>query len=298
MKLENGRLQVSFAEAGELQTQRFDHTAVITQVVLDGMHSFCTPEQVRPGRRSTNGIGLCGEFVLNGAAEQAKAGEWFCKPGVGLLRQTEDHLPFDMWKTYEIRPFAVTVQSIDGEVIFRQNAIPGGGYGVDIEKAFRLENNSLILDIRVRNVGTQTCCLQEYQHNFVSLAGTPVSEGYVLELGCDGSLREIEHKTLRQGDETVLPSAVRAGEDKVFWERDMDGRILYHRSETVMQKPPFGWRLYHSRQKTSVAEKTDFCPSRIDVWAVEHCVCAELYHTVQLKPGETAHWQRVWMFEA
>lgn len=298
MKLENERLQVSFAEAGEIQTQRFDNTAVVTQVVLDGKHSFCTREQVLPGRRTTNGMGLCGEFVLSGAAEKAKAGDWFCKPGVGLLRQREDQRPYDMWKTYKVRPFAVEVQSGDGEVIFRQEAVPSGGYGVDIEKSFRLEENSLVLDIRVRNVGTEGCGLQEYQHNFVSLAGLPVSEGYVLELPCDELLQQIEGQTLRQGDEIVLPSAVHVGEDKVFWERDMDGRILYHRSETVRQKPPFGWRLYHVRQKTSVAEKTDFCPSRIDVWAVEHCACAELYHTVQLMPGETAYWQRVWTFEA
>lgn len=298
MKMENERLQVTFAEPGEVPTQRFDNTAIVTRVVLDGTHAFCTREQVLPGRRTTNGVGLCGEFVLNGAAENAKAGEWFCKPGVGLLRQREDHLPYDMWKTYEVRPFAVTVQSGDGEVIFRQEALPDGGYGVDIEKAFRLEGNSLVLDIRVRNAGTERCSLQEYQHNFVSLAGLPVSEGYILELPCDKSLEEIEGKTLRQGDEIVLPSAVRVRGDKVLWKRDMDGRVLYHRLETVDQQPPYRWRLCHSQQTASVAEETDFRPSRIDVWAVEHCVCAEFYHAVELAPGETAHWQRVWTFDA
>lgn len=298
MKLENERLQISFADAQQIRTQRFDNTAIVTQVVLDGACSFCTSEQVLPGRRTTNGVGLCGEFVLPGAAENAKAGEWFCKPGVGLLRQIEDHLPYDMWKTYEIRPYAVHMQPTDDGVVFRQEGTPCGGYGVDIEKRYRLQENRLILDIDVRNVGAVEICLQEYQHNFVSLAGLPVSEGYVLELNGDKLLREMEGQTLRQGDEIPLPSAVRVQGNEVSWEKNMDGCVLYHRSEEIDPEQTPYWTLHHLRSEASVTEQTGFVPSRVDVWAVEHCVCAEFYHAAHLAPGETSHWQRIWTFEA
>lgn len=296
MKLENGCIQVTFIEPEKILTQRFDHTAIVTQVVLDGIHPFCTQEQVIPLRRSTNGIGLCGEFILDEAWADAKAGEWVCKPGVGLLRQMEDNQLYDMWKTYEARPFEVTMQVRDHEILFQQKAIPCNGYGIDIEKIFHLEDNRLILDIRVRNAGTKECTLKEYQHNFVSIDHYPVGPGYVLELPNDRILNETEKQTLRQGDEIRLPSAVEVQNDQVLWTRNMDGSVLYHRSEEVGQKPPYRWTLQHAESDAAVAEQTDFCPSRIDVWAVEHCVCAEFYHTVHLLPGEPAHWRRTWTF--
>lgn len=298
MKLENERLHVRFADPELVQTQRFDHTAIVTEVILEGKYSFCTPEQVLPGRRTTNGIGLCGEFVLAGAAESARAGEWFCKPGVGLLKQLEGGMPFDMWKHYEVRPFAVTADSTSDQILFRQSAVPSGGYAVDIEKAFCLRGNRLMLDITVRNTGDKEWVLQEYQHNFVSLEGMEIGPGYVLDLCCDKTLSQIEGKTLRQGDEIHLPSAVRFEKNSVFWEKDMREKILYHRSEEIAPGMPRCWTLRHLRSGASVSEETNFCPTRIDIWSVEHCACTEFYQTVRLAPGEEAHWRRTWTFEA
>lgn len=296
MKLENSRLQVTFADPGQLKTQRFDHTAMVSQVVLDGKYTFCTPEQVLPARRTTFGFGLSGEFVLTGAAEAAGTGEWFCKPGVGLMLQLSAGASYDMWQPYELQPFPVTAETAPEQIIFRQKAIPGG-YSVDIEKAFSLRENRLVLDISVRNTGNRAFVLQEYQHNFVSLEGMPVGEGYVLDLPCDSLLQEAAHQTLRQGDEIMLPSAVRVEGASVIWEQDMNEKILYHRSEAVDPNPPHRWTLRHLRSAVSVSEQTDFCPSRIDIWSVEHCICPEFYHTVRLSPGETAHWRRTWTFD-
>lgn len=297
MKLQNARLQVNFADPQTNHNQRFDHTAVATQVVLDGKYAFCMPEQVLPARRSTGGVGLCGEFVLAGAAEAAKAGEWFAKPGVGLVQQTEDGAAYDMWKPYAIRPFGATAQASAEAIIFRQQAVPCGGYAVDIEKVFRLQDNRLILDITVCNGGEKPCALQEYQHNFVSLEGMEIGEGYVLDLPCDKALAQIERQTLRQGDEIILPSAVRVEGKSALWKTDMRERIVYHRSEEIDPHAPHSWTLRHLRSGVSVLEETSFAPSRIDVWAVEHCVCAELYQSVRLAPGERASWRRAWRFD-
>lgn len=296
MILENERLQITFAKPGEVQTQRFDHTAIVTQVVLDSQYAFCTPEQVIPERRTTHGVGLCGEFVLEGAAEAAKANEWFCKPGVGLLRQTEDYKPYDIWQEYERRSFSVEERHNGNEMIFRQKAIVCGGYGLDIEKAFRLQGNCLILDIFARNAGSKVCNLKEYQHNFLAPGNHPVGPGYVLQLPCDGDLKKIEGRTLLQGDERTMPSAVRVKDDMVYWTEKMDRLVLYHRSENVKSRANHLWRLWHTLSNLSVQEQVNFCPSRIDVWAVEHCVCPEFYHSVRIAPGELAHWRRIWTF--
>lgn len=293
MELKNQRLQIKF---GEIPTQRFDRTAVVTEVVLDGKYTFCTPEQVLSRRRTTNGRGLCGEFVLPGAAEGARAGEWFVKPGIGLLKQTQDGAGYDMWKSYECRPFDVTAEIGQTQAVFRQKGTVSGGLGVDIEKRFSLEENRLILDISVTNIGDKATELQEYQHNFLSIEGLPVGGGYILELPCDRALPYFVNNTLRQGDEIRLPSAVAVAGDSVRWISDMTEKILYHRSEEIDPAAPRRWTLRHTGSRVSVTEEADFLPTRLDVWSVEHCVCAEFYNTVTLAPGETAGWRRVWTF--
>lgn len=296
MKLENERLRVAFAAPEELCTQRFDHTAQVSEVILDGKYAFCTPEQVLPGRVTTEGRGLCGEFVLAEAAEAAKAGQWFCKPGVGLLKQLADGAPYDMWKSYECRPFRVTAELTSDRAVFRQAAIPGS-YAVDVGKVFTLEENRLILDITLTNSGEKACFVQEYQHNFVSLEGKAIDRGYILDLACDRTLAQIEGSTLRQGDEIRLPSAVAASENRVVWEKEMTGKVLYHRSGDIDPGKPYRWTLRHTHSPASVTEETDFCPTRIDIWAVEHCVCTEFYNACAIAPGEQAHWRRTWRFE-
>lgn len=298
MMLENERLRVCFAEPEALaEQQRFDRTAMVAEVTLDGVHKFCTPEQLLPHRRTTNGRGLCGEFVLPGAAEEAQAGEWFLKPGVGLLKQSADGAALDMWKRYEMRPFPVSVEECDGNIRFRQEATPCNGWAVDIEKRFHLEENRLILDISARNSGEKPIELQEYQHNFVSLSGAAVGPGYVLELECDRLLSQLEGQTLRQGDEQVISSAVRVAGTQVAWIADMNEKILYHRSEQIDPGAARRWKLKHLPSGVSVSEETEFTPSRIDIWSVEHCACPEFYHTAHIAPGESAAWRRIWKFE-
>ena len=53
LKLANHRLQVEIAEPGEVyHGSRFDWTGFITQVTLDGEHTYCVPESLVPGQGS------------------------------------------------------------------------------------------------------------------------------------------------------------------------------------------------------------------------------------------------------
>lgn len=298
MKLENSRLSVTFAGCGEIDTQRFDNTAIVTQVTLDGRYGFCVPEQLLPHRKTTNGVGLCGEFVLDGPAEEAKAGEWYLKPGVGLLRQLEDGMLFDMWKRYEAALFPVTAECGEDTALFRQNCTVQNGWGLDIEKRFTLQNNRLILDYAVTNTGEKLCLLREYQHNFVSLAGENAQKGYRLSMPCNGLTGEYETGRVRsQSTGEAAEGVLRAEGTDVVWLQDLEDRVLYHRSETILPNAPRHWKLSLEGSPVTMAEETDFTPSRIDVWAPEHCISAEYYRSVSVAPGETARWRRTWIFE-
>lgn len=297
MKLKNERLEITFTDPSEMTSPRFAHAGFITEALLDEKWQFCMPEQLLPERRNSKGCGLSGEFVL-ATGELAKTGEWFFKPGVGLVKQTTDFQRFNIFGTYEVKPFPVTVEYADSQsVTFFQKGTVWNGYGADIRKTYRLQDHQLILDIQVTNIGTETFELSEYQHNFVSLDHIPAGPGYQLTLPCAKNLKKIEHATLRQRDEAPMPSAVHVQDNTVHWNNTLDNRILYHESYDVDKEAPRSWMLRHENCPVSISEETDFTPSTIIVWAVEHCICAELYHTVQLAPGESAQWQRRWTFK-
>lgn len=297
MKLKNERLEITFTHPTEMTSPRFAHAGFITEVLFDEKWQFCMPEQILSGRRNSNGCGLSGEFVL-ATGELAKEGEWFFKPGVGLVKQTSNFQRFNIFGTYEVQPFSVTIEQVNEQSItFSQNGAVCNGYGADIRKTYHLKDNQLILDIEVTNIGSERMELSEYQHNFVSLDQLPVGPGYQLTLPFDQNISQLEHATLQWGDEQPMPSAVYVQGNTVYWNDTLDNRILYHESYDIDTDAPASWTLAHTNCPVSIHEETDFTPSMIIVWAVEHCICAELYQTVHLAPGETACWQRRWLFE-
>ena len=296
MKLENERLEITFTDPATMTTPRFNHAGFITKVLLDQTYQFCMPEQILTNRRNSHGHGLSGEFVLP-TGELAKCGEWFFKPGVGLVKQTADFQRFNIFGTYEIQAFPIKVEQPSKDtIVFKQAGPSHNGYGASIYKTYHLENNQLILDIEVTNTGSETLDLSEYQHNFISLEQIPTGPGYVLELPCDKSLSKLEQATLRQGDEHPMESIVAVQGKEVHWTASAENRILYHESYDIDSESSSHWTLRHENSSVSVREEVDFIPSMIIVWSVEHCVCAELYHTVKLTQGEHAHWRRIWTF--
>lgn len=83
---------------------RFDWNGFITQVTLDGKHTFCVPEALEPGR-GTGGCGLCGEFGIHDPLgyDETPIGEYFPKIGAGLLKRPDSE-PYDFFRKYEAVP--------------------------------------------------------------------------------------------------------------------------------------------------------------------------------------------------
>ena len=95
--LKNQRLEVTIRLPGsQPESERFDSSCVVEQVLLDGEHTFCQPEQKIASRVTCWGFGLNAEFDMNDVARKARKGELFPKPGVGLMTQIEDNRPYDL----------------------------------------------------------------------------------------------------------------------------------------------------------------------------------------------------------
>lgn len=80
--LKNQRLEVTIRLPGsQPESERFDSSCVVEQVLLDGKHTFCQPEQKISSRVTCWGFGLNAEFDMNDVARKAKKGAFFPQTG-------------------------------------------------------------------------------------------------------------------------------------------------------------------------------------------------------------------------
>ena len=299
--LKNDHLQAEIRLPGsEPESQRFDSAAVISQVTLHGQHVFCQPEQVFPERVTCYGFGLCSEFVMDDVGKLARKGDFFPKPGVGLLRQIEDGRIYDKWSCYEEKKFAKAWENGEDWIIFREEPVVCLGIGLKIRREMRLEENAILLNTIVENVGTERAVLAEYQHNFVAIDNLPVGEGYCLEIPFDGTLPEMERSfTVLSTGEPLADGCVRVEGSQVRWIRTEPDRTWQKitEPEDILNCETYGWKLTHKDSPVSIAEVCGFKPAKLVLWGVEHCICTEAYHGIDLLPGEKECFTRKWIFE-
>ena len=300
--IQNERLAVTFRYAPHtLFSERFEAAGVAEQVCLDGKYRFCEPEQRLAGRVTCGGVGLCGEYVWDELACEAKPGEQFPKLGVGLLTQRPEGGPYNMWKHYETQPFPLSARFEKGRAVFVQEPVPCLGIAARITKTVTLEGASLRTETTLENIGERTLALSEYQHNFVSLNGVPAGPGYRLKLPMDGTIEEISGSAYDVRDFRARRSGfMRAEGDSILWLKSMDGHGYHKETAENDLHPERGncWRLTHDSLPLSVCEELCFRPSRLVLWGVEHCICTEAYIPLSVEPGESQTWTRLWHFGA
>src|SRR5512135_3483133 len=91
IQLHSDRLEVEISQPGAAYSgTRFDWSGFVTQVTLDGKHTYCIPESLVPGEGS-GGIGLCNEFGIDSPVgfDETKPGDLFPKIGIGLLTRLD-----------------------------------------------------------------------------------------------------------------------------------------------------------------------------------------------------------------
>jgi hypothetical protein len=170
MVLRSDRLRVDIATPGTLyRGSRFDWTGLITQVTLDGRHTFCVPEGIHA--TSIGGIGLCNEFGIFHPIGyyDAAIGEQFPKLGVGLLTKL-DGSDYRFNFRYPIEPFPIVVnQNGDCDVEFVVSPVDCRGYAASLVKRVSVRATELTIGYELTNTGKQRLATREYNHNFLSI---------------------------------------------------------------------------------------------------------------------------------
>ncbi len=286
--LNSDRLSVEIARPGALYAgTRFDWSGFITQVTLDGRHTFCVPEDYRPGQ-GTGGIGLCNEFGIDMPVgfEGTQPGDLFPKLGIGLLTRL-DKPDYSFWYPHKVaQPFPIEVEASTSSVTFTVQPLECRGYAARLVKTISVSGNRLAIQYRLENTGSQPITTNEYVHNFVGIDRQPIGPAYGFAF-----LQEVAYEPgMMHNVEVLAPD----GCDLTF-RRDLEAPFYVRLANLAASRQP-QWVLVHRPSGVTISETVDFAPSRLALWGTAHVISAEVFHDIHLQPGQTDAWRREYEF--
>ena len=135
----------------------------------------------------TAGVGPVEEFQTDGVAlgyNEAKPGETFVKIGVGVLRKVEDkrYSHSDTYPLVDVGKW--TVKHNKNSITFNQVlSDSGSGYAYDYTKTVRLVPGKpqMLIEHRLKNIGSKTIATQVYDHNFLVLDHQPPGPDFTIK---------------------------------------------------------------------------------------------------------------------
>jgi len=303
--LSNGKLSALVflpdSKNGYYRSTRFDWSGVVWCVSLNG-HTFFGEwfaqydplkndsitgpvEEFRSDDGPMGRSGPEGQLAARPGAigyNEAKPGEPFLKPGVGVLRKV-DNSPYQFGVTYPIVDTGKwTVKVKPRSVIFRQVLNGPQGYAYVYEKTLTLDKNDSVMTLEhsLKNTGQKTIDTNVYDHDFFMLDGKPVGPGVVVRFVFEpkaedplGAAAKIEGKELVYVD-TPAPRKGVSGYLTGYSDRASD----------------YDFTVEDQNSKVGVQQTSDSPLARLYFWSTRSTVCPEGYIHLNVPPGKTSHW--------
>lgn len=288
------RLRIEIAEPGETPNDkfRFDRAGYLSDVVLDGDMHFAASEPRNLVHPSSGGRGFCNEFRFDPSGE-AKAGEYFPKFGVGLIRK-EDEEKYQFHRAYrDMQAYPVEYTKTANQAVFVTLPVSCLGYAVKTTKIITVAGNLMTMVTRMKNVGEKEMTINEFCHNFISIDGMAVGSDYELDLPQVPDLGD-ERLNNRRGFSGAMRGKGKGITFCEFTAIDTDYAVMGCDIQSVV---PFTWKLSHKGARGYVAGEDYFVPKFIAIWGVDHILSPEVIHEFTIEPGEEHEWKRSWRFD-
>ena len=288
--LQSDRLRVDVSEPGVAPnvTTRFDRAGFVEEVVLDGIHRFCASEPRNLSHKSSGGRGICNEYKC-GADAKARVGEYFLKPGVGLLLKETDG-PYNFANCYKTVPFKIEVSHVENAILFVTPPDPCDGYALRQEKRLEVTGNRLDMRIKLSNEGEKDFIGEEYCHNFLTVNNMSLGPDYTLEFPAWSGRGEAtrEGRLRVEGNALTFTGPLERAE-----------MFLIDAGEFT-RKPgdAFEWIFQNRSEGAFVRAREQINLSRVALWAADHMFSTESFHAIKLAPSESDSWTRSWEFGA
>ena len=272
---------------------RFTPLAAVLGVEKDGVEYLYCPEAPDP---LNDHAGLAAEFDLciPGGPEtnlpagywQAREGEGFLKIGVGALRKGK--------KTYNFFQHPELLEAAETSVEWRSDAasfrqvfrgVRTPSYAYTLEAELVLDKNTVTVEWRLSNTGSNRITTRHYTHNFFRIGGQPVQTGYVLSFPYDFVAKGLESGQKQVGREIEFFAPI---------PRWINAVVPY----------PAGYAgtnqltLRQTESGRSIVCETSLPGLRTDVHARADFIAPEQFIEITLNAGETQTWKRHYIFNS
>jgi hypothetical protein len=222
--------------------------------------------------------------------DQAKPGELFVKPGVGVLRRI-DEAPFKFSAPYPLVDGGKwTVRPGRRSVSFQQDLKAPSGFAYVYKKVLKLDEHLpiLILEHELKNKGTEAIDIEVYNHDFFMLDGSPTGPGMVVRF-------PFEPKA-----DAALENGAHISGKEIVYERELQAGQTASGSLTGYSKNVSDYDFYVENRNTGagVEQSGDLPISKIYFWSIRTTICPEAYVHLHISPGQTARWTIRYRFYA
>jgi hypothetical protein len=222
--------------------------------------------------------------------DQARPGELFVKPGVGVLRRIDD-APFKFSVPYPLVDGGKwTVRPGRRGVSFQQDLKAPSGFAYVYKKDLKLDEHRPILTLKhaLKNTGTEAIDIDVYNHDFFMLDGAATGPGMVVRF-------PFEPKA-----DPALENGARISGKEIVYERELEtgqtaaGALTGYSSNIS----DYDFSLENRNTGAGVEQSGDLPISKIYFWSIRTTICPEAYVHLHIPPGKSARWTIRYRFYA
>lgn len=285
-QLNSERLRLELMHPGEApnNTSRFEHAGCISEIVLDGIHRFGASEPNNLVHPSSGGRGITNEIQCDLSAEAPENG-YYPKFGIGLL-QKQGTQPWIFYNKYPTKPFPIQIEHDAQKACFVVEPLPCMGYALRQEKTISVDGNMITMDVKFTNVGEKPISGREYCHNFLTIDSMALGPAYTVDM---------ENMTDR-GHDMVGHLIKGNGRGYTFSEYNKKADLAIVDIKEIQMQDCFRWTIHNSDAHATIRGCDYVRPVYFQMWAVDHMISVEVFHGVNLLPGESDSWKRTWEF--
>lgn len=285
--LGNDRLAVEILACGEeYRGSRYDWAGIVSQVTLDGCHTYLSKEQYKDGSTGMGGRGLSGVFEWNDTSlyDQVGIADVFPMLGIGLVKKTGT-APFNFSTAYPVAiPFPREVYAAEDTCTIKTLPVLCCGIAAEITKTLSVAGTTLSIRTEIENTGSAAIRATEFNHNFFAFDGTPVDSDYQLTVPYQ-VLPKFRRGKMAVGFQTIQPFS---------FDGPTNAAALFVEGAAGLSRH---WmKLEHTALGTSVLIEEDFPPEHLYLWSNPFAFCPETFCKIHLEPGERMEYTRRYTF--
>ena len=289
VSLSNGQIHVVAelpdSEKGYYRSTRFDWSGVIRCLSYRG-HTYFTPW--RPDHNPTGHDSISGpveEFHAKDGAlgyGDAKAGELFVKPGVGVLRKIDD-TPYKFQTFYPIVDLGHwTYRAKKNQIAFTQRLASNLGYAYEYTKTIELEKGQPVMLIHhhMKNTGTKPIETDVYDHDFYRLDEVPTGPDTVVHF-------KFEPKPAR----ALTNGGQITGKDLTYSSELQDRQSVSSNLSGFSDKlSDYDFVVENVKTGVGVEQTADSPIVNLVFWSVRATIAPEAYIHLNIPPGGSQDW--------